>query len=322
MRGRSRASKFVLGLSGLLGLSALVALGSTGCVLNRGGFGDGRFDAGPGLDAQPGLDAPGEDAGEPSDVGPTPIDSRPTPTDSRPTPIDSGPVDSGPGCEERCEGTGALVRCVGGVETRVDCMAGQRCEEGSTGPACVSLACTPGAARCAMDGTVRMVCNAEGTGESTEPCTRGCVAGACRAPTACGIGGVAEVTPGTTTRFDLCGAGNDHDHAFDAGACVAGDADGEDLVVRLSVARPGTYVIDLMDPRGGARVDPLVYLRLACEEQSSEQNCDDESGDEHDARMYIRLEPGDYFIVLDSRMRSMGMMTFGCGPVDLRVTGP
>ncbi len=280
----------------------LVAIGA--CALDRGGRGQPRdldgsvrpADTGP-----PGtLDAgrPDErDAGPPRDGGPT---------DSYVPPRDAG-------CTPRCVDD-VLHSCARGRPT-IDCGAmDMRCDDALD--MCAPEACTPGST-CSADGASVVTC---ADGESTVmACARGCTAGACRPEVACDS---ASYTPdGTiglgTTVVALCGGRDDHDHSTTSGSSCPIAADGEDRLYRLPVPRAARYEIEVNDRTGGANVDPIVYIRRVCSDRASELVCDDDAGPGYDSRASVMLEPGEYFLVIDSNDYMGGGSN--CGDVDVIV---
>lgn len=239
----------------------------------------------PGLDApMPELDTGGSDAGEMR--------------------VDAGPACSG--AEPRCEGE-TLVTCTGGLLMRDDCASrASYCD----GTACVPLACVPGSVACA--GAMESRCDARGSAAATTACTRGCTEGVgCNATTACGLAIAASMGVGTM-RVDTCGQGNDSVHNT---GCTRTDRTGSDLIVRLEVPTRANYRIELrvMDP-----ADAVLYLRRACADGASQLACDDDAAAGFGSRIDITLDPGDYFLMLDSFRDSEGP-DGRCGPMDLVV---
>lgn len=284
-----------------------------GCALDRAGV----VDPGARLDAAPGdLDAgPREDAGPPieRDAGP--------PSDGAidaPERTDGG-LDGGP-CVTRCDGD-VVVGCSAGVETRTDCaMTGERCTLGPFGsPICSPAGCASPDPRCSEDGTALIEC-VSGT-DTVTACPRGCESEACRPEVACTRFTAAATLASGTMRFNLCGAGHDHDHSEDwlSGPCPYA-ADGEDVLLRLPVDRPGRYAITVDDVGGGNRVDPVVYVREICDDRDTELGChDDLSSSDLDSRLEVDLGAGEYFVIVDSVDNAPGSPT-DCGEVEVAVT--
>lgn len=320
-----------------IALSAALSL--AGCFLDRGGLPLDQEDGG-GIDGGPsdgGRDDAGPDSG-PIDGGPDagpidggPIDGGPIdggPIDGGPIdggPIDGGPIDGGPvdaGCtsaDDRCEGETA-VQCVGGALVSTDCAAAaQYCDVPTS--TCMPQVCTPAAAVCSSDQTSVTTCNANGSDSSSAACSRGCDAGACRAPTACSSA-VAMTITGGTHALDLCGAGDDRDFGYDTDDDCNSFDPGEDLIVRLDVNRAGMYQIEVVDDDGSAIVDPLVYVWTACDDGGTQIWCDDDSRGGGEARMTVNLTAGDYFVIVDSLNYdpSGSNNERTCGNVELIVT--
>lgn len=275
--------------------SSSIAIGMLlgACSLNRSPILP-NTDAGAPLDA-PELDAATPDAPE----------------------IDAGmpdtPIDAGAVCTEpvaRCEGD-VVVRCEEGVPGREDCNAtGAYCEAG----ACVPRVCIPNAITC--DGTSESRCDARGATQSTEECRRGCVPGmGCRPATMCALAVQGTVEIGTTYRINTCGAGDDS--VFNPG-CTRVDRSGPDVIARLNVATAGRFRIDLDRVRTGT--DPVLYVRTACADGGSQLACnDDETDTTFNSRIDIDLEPGDYFLMLDTFRDDDESLEARCGEMDIRV---
>jgi hypothetical protein len=266
-----------------------------GCSLIRTPIGVGSDAGVPGLDAPevPGLDAPMPDTGRP-DV----------------------PIDVGVGCEDvgdRCDGD-VIVRCVDGVPSRQDCNeAGAYCELG----ACVPRVCIPNAVTC--EAAMETRCDARGQASSTTDCSRGCTPGAgCNPAPACTLSVVSQtVQIGTRYSVNPCGDGDDV--VFTAASCARVSRSGPDLIARLDIATAGRFRIDL--DRRFSGTDPLLYIRSACADPSSELACnDDENGGTRDARIDVDLTPGGYFLIIDTFRDDGESLEERCGEMYLEVT--
>ncbi|HJL14682.1 MAG TPA: hypothetical protein RMH99_03440 [Sandaracinaceae bacterium LLY-WYZ-13_1] len=290
MRGVERSER--IGSAAVVAAAALVAVG---CFVPRTGT--------RGLDGA----APRQDAGTPN------ADA------SRP------PVDAGETCEPadaRCDGTLA-IRCEEGRPNVLECAPMGHCvDDDSTGPRCAPNACTPGALACSADGAFVTQCNAEGTGSTQlEACSRGCEAGACRAQTPCGST-VYTTTVSGSWELNLCDHENTRDYRSAAGCGDDEAADGPEIVVRLEVDRRRRYRVEAFD-RDDRHVDPVVYVRSACDDGASQIACDDQGGAESDdASLEVELDAGDHFVVFDTKV--YGVFGFGndrhCGDVELAIT--
>lgn len=282
--------------------SMVLALSTSGCFLDRTPLEGGSR----------------RDAGAPVDAGGSPVDASRLDAGRDAGPRDAGSRDAGPSCVERCDGERALT-CRSGT---VDCAAmGAFCALEAGRATCVPRVCAPGTTGCSSDGAAVVTCDARGTAiVSSVPCVRGCEAGACRPETPCGLPVTATVTEGTQT-FDLCGAGNDHEHS-DLGACFAPVvASGQDRIVRFEVSRPARYRFELRDVEDMASVDPVLYVRSRCADDDSVVACDNNGAGGLSARLEIDLPAGDHFLMIDSYDYSLGGgFRTGCGRVNLTVT--
>lgn len=265
-----------------------------GCSLARTPLGVGA-DAG-GLDAAaldtPALDAPMIDTGMP-DV----------------------PLDIGALCtdrEARCEGD-LVVRCADGVPSIEDCDAsGAYCESG----ACVPRVCIPNAVTC--DGAVETRCDARGATSTSSDCPRGCTAGTgCNPLTACALAVQGTVPVGSPQRLDTCGAGDNS--VFNAG-CTSVERSGPDVIARLEVPVRADYRIELRRLDGGSGTDPVLYVRAACADGATELACNDDAvSGIVSSRIDITLEPGDYFLMLDTFRDDGESLEAHCGRMDISV---
>lgn len=282
--------------SGLVLLTG--ALGLASCQLARepllGASGaDGGVetpDVGVRLDAAPpDLDAGGVDADRP-DVGVAPVDA----------PECTGSV-------TRCDAE-TLVTCVDGRFVFDDCASRASFCDGTQ---CVAQACVPGFVECM--GPMESRCDARGTVSSVTACTRGCTAAVgCNAVTACALPIAGAMGTGTL-RVDTCAQGDDS--VFNSG-CTRTDRSGSDLVVRLEVPARADYRIELL-VIGGA--DAVLYVRRACADGTTELACDDDTAAGFGSRVDLTLDPGDYFLMLDSFRDTEGP-DGRCGEMDLVVS--
>lgn len=236
------------------------------------------------------------------------LDVEPGPDVPQPDDVPRVPADTPPGCgpTPRCEGE-TLVTCEMDREARRDCGATDAYCEAAT---CVPRACMPGAVRCM--GAAEHRCDGRGATESVTDCARGCVAtSGCAPETACALSVLGSTGLGTR-RVDTCGQGDDATHET---GCSRTDRTGADLIVRLEVPTRADYRIELR-PTGGA--DAVLYLRRACADPGSEVACDDDTAAGFGSRLDVTLDPGDYFLVLDSFRDGEGP-DGRCGEMDLDV---
>lgn len=279
------------------------ALGLAGCVLDRSPLVVGStFDAAVEVpDADPRIDAPREFDADVVDSGPA---------DGGVIPVDGGPPDAGPECTgtaARCD-LETLVTCVGGRFVSDDCAShGSYCD----GTACVAQACVPGSVACA--GSMATLCDARGASSSVTDCTRGCSAGVgCNPVTACALAVAGAMGVGTM-RVNTCGQGDDSVHNP---GCTRTDRTGSDLIVRLEVPSRADYRIELQVVGGD---DAVLYVRRACADATTQLACDDDTASGFGSRVDITLDPGDYFLMLDSFRDTEGP-DGRCGDMDLVVT--
>jgi len=267
----------------------LFAFALSGCFLDRGGAVGSNDAAVPLVDASS-IDAASGDAAPPRndaavdgavdrvDAGPADAGMETFDTGLPDSGADSGPppVDAGPSC------TSADVGCVGDV-----------------------------ALNCGLTGVMRTNCAATG-----DVCVVMGGAAICEAPPGCAIG-VDQTVPVGRTQIDLCGGGANHTFHRTPDGCPDGlDAEtGEDRLVELTITNRGTYRFDVNDRMGGNMVDPLVYVRTQCDDATTQLGCDDDRDMmNRNARLEVMLEPGTYYVVVDS------LFYAGCGSVDLNIT--
>jgi len=234
---------------------------------------------------------------------------------------DSGASDAGSACtsaDDRCDGDTRVV-CDTGTLVREDCTASSAyCDVSSGTPTCVDWACTPSSSECS-DVAEQTVCDARGTAQTVSACPRGCddATGACRPETPCSLSVEGRISTGRMT-FDTCSGG---DNASPVSGCTDVDISGGDRILRLEVPEAARYRIDLNEAPGASEVDPMVYLRRRCDERASELACNDDRPRRNaNSRIELDLEPGDYFIVMDSYRASGDSLPGDCGPSEVNVT--
>lgn len=286
----------------------VLALLLQGCFLDRTETApaDGSFDADAAArDARPGGDA------EPLDAGAR--DARVRDAGSLDTgPADAGLTDAGPECTgpPTCDGE-TVRRCEAGVPAPINCTTeGAYCEAG----ACVAWVCQPSSVSCSP-GTEATRCDERGTMSTTAACSRGCLpAVGCAPATACMLDLFGTIETSGTLEFDTCGQGDD---ATFVSGCTRVDISGPDVIVRLEVPVRAEYRIELDNVTSG--VDPVLYLRAACDDAGSELACDDDGGPSVASEFDMELEPGDYFIVADSFRDTDEGLEGRCGSMRLTV---
>jgi hypothetical protein len=261
-------------------LLGLVSLG-VGCSLVRTPLVEP--DGGLGLDAPVRLDVPGLDAPGPDDA-PMVLEDVPAMRDTPASCVDG----------MRCVGD-VLQTCSGGTLTTRDCaLDGEYCEAG----ACMPQVCAPGSVECT--GATQIACDARGASQTSTDCARGCTDGTgCNPETTCALAVAGAMGVGSRT-VTTCGAGDDAVHQT---GCTRTDRTGADLIVRLEVPVRADYRIDVVEMDSS---DPVLYLRTACADQASELACDDDAGPDLSSRIEITLDPGDYFLMIDSFRDSEG----------------
>lgn len=179
--------------------------------------------------------------------------------------------------------------------------------------------CTPGSV-CTADGASVLTC-ASGVLTMTH-CDRGCAAGVCRPQLDCALTIAGSIATSGTTRWDVCGGGNDNNDNHTAPNCPNFGPDGEDVMLRLDVDRASTVSIGASDVADGTLVDPVLYLRTICGTRSSELACDDDGGTRSfDSQLDpIVLSAGEYFLVVDTFDGSGSGPGSSCGAIDVSVT--
>lgn len=274
-----------------------MALVVTGCSLDRSAIA-GSLDSGiiEPLDSgqDPGVDAfvpPGEDG------GPVGRDA------SLP-----------PACTARCVGDVAVV-CSPTGEVMFDCaLADAICESSAGSARCTGGACESPA--CSSDGTAALQC-ASGIPATPMPCDRGCAGGICSPESECSLPVAGTIRPGESRMLDLCGTLDDGTHS----GCGGNDSTGEDVLLRLDVSHHANYRIEVRDVDTMRAVDPVLYVRKACDDPSSEVACDDDSGPAAlDAREDVMLDAAEYFLFVDSFDWNDGPTMYRCGRVEVSVT--
>ncbi|MGE0788764.1 MAG: hypothetical protein AB7S26_24035 [Sandaracinaceae bacterium] len=243
-----------------------------------------------------------------SGIGDRVVDAGPRPR------VDAGPATDGASVcapsEQRCDGEVAIRCAADGRVEAIDCAAMmQRCVAVDGAPHC-EAACTPrGTSHCVTGGAV--TCGSDGV-ETFTPCET-CVSGMCVTPQPCYD---ADVDVGRV-QFDLCGEGDDE--TFVPVGTDCGDTrrvDGEDVVVRFEVGARGDYDFRLSDLPDARHVDPVLYIRSACDPASQVACADDTVGSPNFfPAIRTTLDPGTYYVVLDSFL--VGAV---CGRVELSIT--
>jgi hypothetical protein len=329
----------VRGFGGRIGLPAhvlvlaLLGLGSLpACVVDSSGLArpsrqDSGWDADADADADRDADAdhdadiaPDADAdpGRDSDVAPDSDEDRREDGDVAPDSdqerADADP-DPDPSClasDERCVGNSRWY-CDDDELRHQDCGSSHHCEVSSASPECVDNICDPDSTRCSADDTTILTCDARGASESSEPCPRGCHDDECRAQTPCDAA-VFATTSGGTFRVNLCDAGSDQDHTSECG-WPEQSVPGEDVLIRIEVDRTRTIRFQASQVSEGETIDPTLYLRSDCDDESSEIWCHEDTNDQ-DEDFVEELDPGDYFLVVDRHERA----TTSCGELEVRIT--
>jgi len=286
-----------------------------GCALPTGGL-SADFDAGPG-----GTDAAADGGARDTSTPDTSVrDTGVADTGTADTGlVDTGVDDSGLSCSgaDHCEGETRVV-CDMGTPRRQVCTAlSAYCDDSSGAPLCVEWVCTPNASSCSST-TEETRCDARGVSETLLDCARGCDAttGACRPEKPCELTVDGTITTGRIT-LDNCSGGDD---ATPVTGCTRVDISGGDRILRLDVPVANTYRIDFNDVAGGADLDALVYLRTACADRGSELACNDDRPGTRNSRIELHLEPGEYFIILDSFRDTDESEPGRCAPGELDVS--
>jgi len=283
----------------------------------------------------------GGDTGTGEDTGPPIVlmDGGSDAMTTMPPPPDATVIDTAPGCEDsdpRCEGE-ILVRCSDGMVVTTDCAArGDYCDVDE----CRDQECDPGTSRCVGDGARVAICDDRGASETRMDCPSGCDpdSGTCR-PMPMMCPGIPPLAAGASVMVNTCGMGDDETHTptGDGGGCPTGmaRANGDDIVYAITITSPQTITIDLRDDEEGVAIDTIVYLRRVCDEGSSQIACSDDlpcaatdfgcsgsgSGVEvRQSRITLTLEPGTYYVVVDTFNYETRTTRFACGDVLLRYT--
>ena len=206
-----------------------------------------------------------------------------------------------------------------------------------TGPgvdAFVPPACMAGPLRCSEDGTAVIACD-DGA-EDRIPCESGCdtASSSCRDVPTCPLAVEATLEAGDELRVDLCGGGNDLRNVV-RGSCGYA-AEGEDRLYRVVLDRPRSVWIDVKDVAGGTPVDTALYIRTDCDDPSSQGECSDDlacgeadpelpcvSGRKYgQSRIEATLDPGVYWVAIDSFDWNDGPTHYRCGEVIIRYRWP
>lgn len=269
---------------------------------------------------------------DPSRLGGGDPDAGPsTGRDAGPPRPDAGPPRPCTTPGSRCDGED-LVTCAGGVETRERCTESESlCAEGR----CEPWVCEPSSRECSADNRGLLVCNARGDNQTLTPCELGCnrETNACVtiAPR-CTIG-VPRISVGDTATVDLCVETDDDTHQPGTNCPRDERASVGDETFVLTVTEATNVAIEVSDADRDRAVDTVVYLRRMCDEQGSQIACGDDvpcgssslpgplcTGVEvRQSRIFWRLEPGVYYVVVDAFEYDTATTRFGCGVVQLSV---
>lgn len=244
---------------------------------------------------------------------------------------DAGPPRPCTSSGSRCEGE-VLVSCVDGLESRVSCTERESlCVENR----CEPWVCPPSSRECTADGRGLLVCNARGDNQTLTPCERGCNRETNTCVTIaprCTIG-VPRIAVGGSASVDLCAETDDDTHQPGTNCPREQRASAGDGTFVLTITEATNVAIEVSDTDRDRAVDTVVYLRRTCDEQGSQIACSDDvpcetstlpgpacTGVEvRQSRIFWRLEPGTYYIVVDAFEHDTGSTRFGCGVVQLSV---
>lgn len=301
------------------------------CRSLSGGGGGGGVDLGGGggqdLGGGPdtGSDATSDAGGGPEDLGRTDVSAGDATADADAPFVPNAcggiaPLEGQPGDE--CGECGGGTWVCNGYEL-VDCIdprsanACGGCGVLEAEPRSVCDLCPEGLWVCADENSVD--CNCPGGADPD---------GTCAAP-------FPITGPGTFT-IDLCGNGDDS-RANAQGNCGGQQLFGEDVVYsfRLDAAAEVSVVVE--DADDSVAVDTITYLRTSCSEAASQVACHDDvactaenaerlgacvnESQPRQSRMGGRLEPGTYFLIVDSFSVVAGSQSFDCGTVRVTISG-
>ena len=134
---------------------------------------------------------------------------------------------------------------------------------------------------------------------------------------------------GMSRVIDLCDLG-DHAHHVIGEGCSLAAGEGDDLVFELTIDRAQSIRAGIADWDDGAGIDTVIYLRERCDVAESQISCSDDNAcgefpmdigacdggvqPRHSA-LYADLEPGTYYLVLDTRPGERNGQLFSCGEV-------
>jgi hypothetical protein len=179
--------------------------------------------------------------------------------------------------------------------------------------------CGPSRTGCSTAGDSIEVCS---RGElRVTPCARGCTEERCRSETFCRYDpGPPTLMPGVNP-VDTCGEGDDQRFRDAPPSCVAAyPATGDDVVKRFDVSRRRTVRLELINVDMPYRnLDPMLYLRRDdCDSDGVQLACnDDRAMGVRDSLIEMVLDPGDYFVVVDSYYDGSNAY---CGRMELHLT--
>ena len=141
-----------------------------------------------------------------------------------------------------------------------------------------------------------------------------------------------EIELGEEITVDLCPRPDEMANRASSGECSEQQFHGPEAVYRVSVSERTTARFALWDDDENRAIDTLLYIRQRCQDGSTQIACaDDEPCDAENSnlgycvgarqpRMSVIdtvLEPGEYFIVVDSYRYQQNGINYSCGTVHL-----
>jgi large repetitive protein len=120
-------------------------------------------------------------------------------------------------------------------------------------------------------------------------------------PNACGAGVPVTMMPASGTVSGNLAAGPSHLTTTCGGGTLG---NGPEVAFVINVMRPSTLVATTDFP--GTTFDTVLYLRRACTEQGSQLACNDDVPGSGRSTLTITVQPGSYFIVVDSKLANTG----------------
>jgi hypothetical protein len=161
------------------------------------------------------------------------------------------------------------------------------------------------------------------------PCDNGCAGGACIPdPGACDD--PPRLFPNTPQTIVTCDLGDSFTYNRDAN-CTAGHP-GQDYTYRIEIGAAGTYTFDVVDRDAVAAVDTAVYVRTSCEDVRTQLGCSDNipclesefsprcttpETEYRQSRLTLTLEPGTYYVTVDTQEWRDADRSYECGRVEL-----